>query len=415
MSTNQTIPRYPEKPPEDFNLESCTIEDVDRAVFNLFNNQIKFYTTQHGETRKIPVIFATGERFAILRRNKPLTDEVGALIIPLISIHRTNIDQDVALGMGTNQGSLPNAQVIKKRLSKDDVAYQRLVNRYHFKNQDSVASENHKISGDGEGVLPGTVGTRRSQPQLTENIRSGRLLTPQLSNHIYEVITIPLPKYYTATYNVTIWSQYTQEMNTFLSTLMSSYNIRNDRSFKIESPKGYWFVARCDSSLTSGDNFDQFQDDERIIKYSFNVSVQAYNILPETDANSSLIKRTISSPEISFSTFQVSADIIDTPPGGVPSGNVNDYVLQDIESLKDGPEVSRMVGKTGYVNSDDVPFSTTIGGDVAGNYRIRTNKKFTDEITGKVTNKALKIKNRNQRQGETVYREQIIRKLDDIT
>ena len=51
--------------------------------------------------------------------------------------------------------------------------------------------------------------------------------------------------------------------------------------FKIESPKGYWFVARCDSSLTSGDNFDQFQDDERIIKYSFNVSVQAYNILPE--------------------------------------------------------------------------------------------------------------------------------------
>ena len=99
----------------------------------------------------------------------------------------------------------------------------------------------------------------------------------------------------------------------------------------------------------------------------------------------------------------------------MPSGNVNDYVLQDIESLKDGPEVSRMVGKTGYVNSDDVPFSTTIGGDVAGNYRIRTNKKFTDEITGKVTNKALKIKNRNQRQGETVYREQIIRKLDDIT
>ena len=168
MSTNQTIPRYPEKLPEDFNLESCTIEDVDRAVFNLFNSQIKFYTTQHGETRKIPVIFATGERFAILRRNKPLTDEVGALIIPLISIHRTNIDQDVALGMGTNQGSALNAQVIKKRLSKDDVAYQRLVNRYHFKNQDSVASENHKISGDGEGVLPGTVGTRRSQPQLTE-------------------------------------------------------------------------------------------------------------------------------------------------------------------------------------------------------------------------------------------------------
>ena len=46
--------------PEDFSLPSCTIEDVDKSVFNLFENEIPLYYTIGNETRRIPVIFATG-------------------------------------------------------------------------------------------------------------------------------------------------------------------------------------------------------------------------------------------------------------------------------------------------------------------------------------------------------------------
>ena len=54
--------------PEDFVLPSCTVEDVDRALFNLFEKDIPFYYKTKKETKKVPVIFATGERFAVLRR-----------------------------------------------------------------------------------------------------------------------------------------------------------------------------------------------------------------------------------------------------------------------------------------------------------------------------------------------------------
>ena len=49
--------------PTDFTLPPCTIEDVDRALFSLFDSQIPFTYKHKKGTRKAPVIFATGERF----------------------------------------------------------------------------------------------------------------------------------------------------------------------------------------------------------------------------------------------------------------------------------------------------------------------------------------------------------------
>ena len=55
----------------DYIIPSCGVEDLDFAVFNLFDKQIPLFYDLHGELKKVPVIFATGERFALLRRKKP--------------------------------------------------------------------------------------------------------------------------------------------------------------------------------------------------------------------------------------------------------------------------------------------------------------------------------------------------------
>ena len=41
-------------------IPSCGLEDVDKAVFNLFDKQIPLFYESHGETKRVPVIFATG-------------------------------------------------------------------------------------------------------------------------------------------------------------------------------------------------------------------------------------------------------------------------------------------------------------------------------------------------------------------
>ena len=120
----------------DFSMPSCTIEDVDRGVFDLFDKELPFFYRQKDANKKIPVIFATGERFALLARNKPLRDKDDALILPLISVVRTGIDQESAKGTGLFQGGPVR---VKVQLSDDDPIYQRLQNRLGFKNADDIA------------------------------------------------------------------------------------------------------------------------------------------------------------------------------------------------------------------------------------------------------------------------------------
>ena len=51
----------------DYVIPSCGLEDLDKSVFDLFDKQIPLFHELHGSVEKVPVIFATGERFAILR------------------------------------------------------------------------------------------------------------------------------------------------------------------------------------------------------------------------------------------------------------------------------------------------------------------------------------------------------------
>ena len=93
--------------PEDFDFPSIGIENIDRAVFDLFDKKLQFETTSKGVSKKVPVIFATGERFALTRRTNPIRDRNNTNILPLISIVRENID------IGSSQAGKGTAIALK--------------------------------------------------------------------------------------------------------------------------------------------------------------------------------------------------------------------------------------------------------------------------------------------------------------
>ena len=78
--------------PEDFEIPECNIEQIDRAVFNLFDDKLRFEVRNRDRKIRVPVVFASGERFALTRRKNPIRDKENTLILPLISIMRQNID-----------------------------------------------------------------------------------------------------------------------------------------------------------------------------------------------------------------------------------------------------------------------------------------------------------------------------------
>lgn len=57
--------------PTDFSIPSCGLEDVDRALFNFFDKKVGFTIEAEGHAAKVPVIFAGGERFAMIKKGSP--------------------------------------------------------------------------------------------------------------------------------------------------------------------------------------------------------------------------------------------------------------------------------------------------------------------------------------------------------
>ena len=401
----------------DFHVPSCTIEDVDRALFNLFDKDMELFYKQKENLKRVPIIFATGERFAILRRKKPLRDKNGAIILPLISISRTGVEKDVARGMGTNQSG---EIVIKKKLSAKDPVYQRLINKERLENQDDRATEGHYISNvlsgntkDGLGALPGTIARRGADLEPSADFKNGRLISSTVGNNIYEIYTLPAPRYYVASYEITIWAQYTQQMNNFITSILTSGHTNGVETFRIETDKGYWFVAYLTSALTPGNNFSDFTNDERIVRYSFSMEVPGYIINPLYPGSEPTHRRYYSATQINFDMSQVSAIPQEILIGGPKSGKPDDYILQDLKTADD-PAVSNTIGGHGVVAPADFYETTAVGGDQSGRNPLTVQRIYTDSETGQTVRQNLRIVGRNQRKGETVYREQITFDLGDI-
>ena len=364
--------------PEGFEIPSCGIEDVDRALFNLFNRDLPLYFEKSGEMTRIPCVFAGGERAMILRRKEPLRDRQGALILPLVSIMRSGIDQSAEKSISTGTGTI----TLKKRIAPEDREYKKLTNPNGLRNQDNTVNA--------------AIGSDTSLGLTNKNV--------------YEVITIPNPRFFKATYEVTFWAQYLQQMNNIIEAFITSYSNQTARSFRIESDKGYWFVAMVESGLSDGNNFDSYVDDERIIKTSVTINVTGYIINPKYPGAPNPFRRYVSAPKVQFET---TAEV--PPPvnaSNIPSGRPEDYVFEDF-ATDNLPIPGRGVAQTTAVGSD---YAVNIGGMLAtsdangermlsniGSHLPKSQEtvQLVDPFTGKSSKATVKAK--NLAKGEAVY------------
>jgi len=388
--------------PDDFDVPNCTIEDVDRSIFDLFDKQLPFtYQLKEG-MRRAPVIFATGERFAVLRRKEPLRDKAGALILPLVSIMRTGVTQSPTMGAGTNQNT---GLIVKKRLSPKDPQYQQLINKKGLVNSDNRATDAAKIYAI-TGSLPGRIATRRPEYPKTEDTLKGELLNPNLGKNIFEVITLPPPMYYTATYEVTFWTQYTVQMNDMIMALMSLYQSYAQRTFKLETVKGYWFVAYADEAITPGNNFDDFTDSERLVRYSFNVTVPAYIVGSAFKGAQSGLRKYVSAPDISFTAdiFTFSAFATE-PPAGISAGDADAYVLDEMRASYEPPPGQAVGHPISEYSLRQLPVGNVGGAETESDTQILQIE--INPFTGKLETKKVFVKSRIRRSGETVLKEDL--------
>jgi hypothetical protein len=305
-------------------VPSCGIEDLDKAVFSLFNDEIPLFYELEGERKRIPVIFATGERFAILRKKKPLRDRSGALILPLISISRSGIEQSPPKGVADN-AMLPH--VIKRRLSENDLHEQQLQNKENLENvKNTLAQE--------EGLTK------------VDSTKKNLSLIPIVSSqNIYEIIEMPPINYIGATYEIAIWTNFQQEANRIFETIIKSYTINASNQFRLDSPdKPYWFSGFINSQINTDTSFTDMTENERYVKMTLTMTANGYVILPNMMGGKTALRSFISAPNISFDVTQDQSAVLPLHGVGGPIDNTFDSHIFDDLQAEDDPFPSLNVG-----------------------------------------------------------------------
>lgn len=390
----------------DLFIPSCGVEDVDTALFEMFDKQIQFVVSDSGKLTKVPVVFAAGEKWAMLKRNRPLRDKNSTLILPLITIMRSAIVQDKTTdiaGRGINQQT--GKLVIKQRLHASDRGYQQLVNRLYFEHQANLAVKDGKADS-GQIYTLRDVGDLQNEDAI---VIGADLFSDRLKN-AYEIISMPSPQFFAATYKVTFWTQYTTHMNQLVEKLISSY-LPQGNALKLESPKGYWFVATIDGNeFTPENNFEDMSTESRIIKVSFNIHVPGYLLAADVPGIPVPIRKYVSAPSVTF----------ELPLEDISSGDPNDPFLgADDPTLPLATDKSRRHDQRDVRGSKLAPSSELSPGDPAllafprgtqPAYYRRTLK--LDALTGEKKIKYIRSVVTNRFTGETSYR--TVNSLDDI-
>ena len=234
-------------------IQPSTLENIDFAFFDFINDKMNSNATTNEGWKKTPVIWASAERSFLSKNSKDLRDGDGTLVLPLITIERTGMNKSK-----TRKGSyyglsgvLPEADrfgriTIARKIVKDKT------------NNFSVA-DNRKRFGNS-----------------VNRVAKRQAYFPKGKNDkvVYETLSVPLPVYVSMTYDVTIRSEYVQQMNDLLAPFIT---LGSSISYFVINKNGHRYETFLQEGLNLANNVSSLGTDER--QYTTKVSFEVLGYL----------------------------------------------------------------------------------------------------------------------------------------
>ena len=228
---------------EDIKNPEVTLMDMDSAIVSYFDEVIKPSVEDNGESVKVPIMYASPERWNSIQRQGFLRDKKRQIITPVIVYRRTSIEKDDMVPQDKLDANNPNQfYTFEKKYSS--------VNRYDdFKQQ--------------IGILPQK-----------------------------EYYNVTFPDYVTLTYDFIIWTSYIEQMNKIVERV-------------VYSDGAYWGHPDKMRFRTSIDTFTdatEISDTERLVRTNFSVTLRGYLLPKGNFEHRSTTQKFISPKRVIFGT-----------------------------------------------------------------------------------------------------------------
>ena len=208
--------------------------DIDTTIAEYMVDSIIPNVEENGNQVKVPLLYGNAERWNNARTKGYLRDSRGKIQLPLVMFKRNSIDRQDGMAQFKDVNTLP---AYKKYSQKNKYE------RFSLQVGASKALEQYEIS---------------------------------------------VPDYVTVTYEVMVWTSFTEHMN----AIIEQFQYATDRYWGTDS--GYKFRTRIDS-------FDNQQEvgegSERVIRTSFTMVTNAY-LLPETFDDKPTVKKSFTPKKV---------------------------------------------------------------------------------------------------------------------
>lgn len=224
-------------------ISDSRIENIDTAMYNFIDIQMNLHAHDGKGFRKVPVVMASSERSALSKGDLRVRDEEGALIMPIITIERVSMVKSP-----TDKGTVwANVPALDKVKGGNIPTMQRVIQgkTSNFKNA-------HALKKHGQLNFPSKV-----------------------DKTVYQTVSIPLPVYVTIMYEITIRTEYQQQMNELVVPFMTvpggiNYIIIRDENHRYEG-----FIQQ---DYSHQNNISNFSNEERKFETNFSIKVLGHLI-----------------------------------------------------------------------------------------------------------------------------------------
>jgi hypothetical protein len=260
------------------NISPSSIESIDRAMHNWLENQMDVFCTTNKGWKKIPVIWVSAERAYQVKKDKGLRDSSGALILPIISLNRTAVVKDAArkgpywANISPQGDERGGSITVARRIHQDKTS--------KFANADAQR-------------------------------RYGKInfKTRKKDKIVYQYVTLPQPVYIDVTYEISIWTEYQQQMNELVHPFITKGGGINYFVMDHEDHRYEGFIQQ---DFSQEDSVEDMTEEER--KYQTKIEIKVLGKLLGDGPNQEQPQVVVRENAVEFK-FTRERAVLDDEPG----------------------------------------------------------------------------------------------------
>tara|TARA_R110000751_G_scaffold134359_2_gene236763 strand:+ start:631 stop:1575 length:945 start_codon:yes stop_codon:yes gene_type:complete len=172
-----------------------SLETIDAAMMRFIDDELNLSVTTNEGFKKVPVLWVTSERAYQIKHNKDLRDKEEMLVLPLITVNRASINKN------------PN---------KKGTVYANLYPVPDAKG--GVVTIARQINQKKTSEFQNNLAARKYGPDKTvsSKMKNTNKRNMSVQKVVYETITIPIPTWISVNYEITLRSEYQQQVNELL-------------------------------------------------------------------------------------------------------------------------------------------------------------------------------------------------------